>query len=152
MGSMRIFICRISLGWPRSLHPMSIDTLGFEPRAFRMRGGSDTTMPRAPGKITSLQCTGRQQQERRRGCGPSRRRVVRQSCKMTKMLLAVLEKGLCDRNSPICTLSQNGYGDLRVKARKCSCFLPLDKITALHVHGASRRSGYWASRRTAGHQ
>ena len=33
---------------------MSIDTLGFEPRAFRMRGGSDTTTPRAPGKITSL--------------------------------------------------------------------------------------------------
>jgi hypothetical protein len=69
-----------------------------------------------------------------------------------KTLLAVFEKGLRDRNSPICTLSQNGYGDRRVKARKCSCCLPLDKITALHVHGASRRSGYGASRRSVGHQ
>jgi hypothetical protein len=54
-----------------------------------------------------------------------------------KTLLAVFEKGLLDRNSPICTLSQNGYGDRPVKARKCTCCLPLDNITALHVHGAS---------------
>jgi hypothetical protein len=42
-----------------------------------------------------------------------------------KTLLAVFEKGLRDRTSPICSLSQNGYGDRRVKARKCSCCLPL---------------------------
>ncbi len=116
------------------MHPMSIDTLGFEPRAFRMRGGSDTTTPRAPGKITSLHVhratTAGEvswlwaQQEK---SGPS---VVQDD----KTLLAVLEKGLRDRNSPSCTSSQNGYGDLRVKARKCSCCLPLDKITALHEH------------------
>jgi hypothetical protein len=69
-----------------------------------------------------------------------------------KTLLAVFAKGLRDSNSPIYTLSQNGYGDRRVKARKCSCCLPLGKITALHVHGASRRSGYGASRRSVGHQ
>jgi hypothetical protein len=69
-----------------------------------------------------------------------------------KTLLAVFEKGLRDRNGLICTLSQNGYGDRPVKARKCTCCLPLDKITALHVHGASRRSGYGASRRGVGYQ
>jgi hypothetical protein len=69
-----------------------------------------------------------------------------------KMLPAVLEKGLRDLNSPMCTLSQNGYGDRRVKARKCTCCLPLDKITAVHVHGASRRIRYGASRRSVGHQ
>jgi hypothetical protein len=69
-----------------------------------------------------------------------------------KTLLAVFEKGLRDRNSPSCTLSQNGYGDRRVKARKCTCCVPLDKIPALHVHGASRRSGYEASRRSVVHQ
>ena len=37
---------------------MSIDTMGFEPRAFRMRGGSDTTTPRAPGKITAVHVHG----------------------------------------------------------------------------------------------
>jgi hypothetical protein len=69
-----------------------------------------------------------------------------------KTLQAVFEKCLRDRNSPIGTLSQNGYGDRRVKARQCTCCLPLDTITALHVHGASRRSGYGASRRSVGHQ
>ena len=67
-------------------------------------------------------------------------------------LLAVFEKGLRDCNSPICTVSQNDYGDRRVKARKRTCCLPLDKITALHAHGASRRSGDGASRRSAGRQ
>ena len=33
-------------------------------------------------------------------------------------MLAVFDKGLRDHNSPICTLSQNGYGDQRAKARK----------------------------------
>jgi hypothetical protein len=61
------------------------------------------------------------------------------------MLPAVLEKGLRDLNSPMYTLSQNGYGDRRVKARKCTCCLPLDKITALHVQRASRRIGFGAS-------
>jgi hypothetical protein len=42
-----------------------------------------------------------------------------------KMLPAVFEKCLCDRTSPVCTLSQNGYGGRRVKARKCTCFFPL---------------------------
>ena len=37
---------------------MSIDTMGFEPRAFRMRGGSDTNTPRAPGKITAVHVHG----------------------------------------------------------------------------------------------
>jgi hypothetical protein len=69
-----------------------------------------------------------------------------------KMLPAVLEKGLRDLNSPMYTLSQNGYGDRRVKARKCTCSLPLDKITALHVHGASRRIGYGSGRRSVGHK
>jgi hypothetical protein len=82
------------------------------------------------------------QQEKR---GP---RVVQDD----KTLLAVFDKGLRERNSPICTLSQNGYGDRWDKARKCTCCLPLDKITALHVHGESRRSGYGASRRSVGHQ
>jgi hypothetical protein len=36
--------------------------------------------------------------------------------------------------------SQNGYGDQRAKARKYTCCLPLDKVAALHVHGAKRRS------------
>ena len=31
-------------------------------------------------------------------------------------------------------------GDQRAKARKYTCLLPLDKIAALHVHGAKRRS------------
>jgi hypothetical protein len=69
-----------------------------------------------------------------------------------KTLQAVFEKGLRDRNSPIGALSQNRYGDRRFKARKCTCCLPVDKITALHVHEASRRSGYGASRRSVGHQ
>ena len=78
---------------------MSIDTLGFEPRAFRMRGGSDTTTPRAPGKITSLHVhrattAGEvswlwSQQEK---SGPS---VVQDG----KTLLAVFEKGLRDRSN-----------------------------------------------------
>ena len=76
----------------------------------------------------------------------------RQSCKMTKRPLAVFEKCFCVRNSPSCTLSQNGYGDRRVKARKNTCCLPLDMITALHVHEASRRSGYGSSRRSVGYQ
>ena len=151
-GAMRTRICRISFGRPWRLHPMSMDTLGFEPRAFRMRGGSDTTTPRAPGKITAVHVHGATtageaswlwaQQEK---SGPP---VVQDD----KTLLAVFEKRLRDCNSPICTLSQNGYGDRRVKARKCTCCLPLDKITALHEHGASRRSGDGASRRSVGHQ
>ncbi len=151
-GAMRTRICRISFGRPWRLHPMSIDTLGFGPRAFRMRGGSDTTMPRAPGKITAVHLhkattAGEAswlwaQQEK---SGPP---VVQDD----KTLLAVFEKGLRDRNRPFCTLSQSGYGDPQVKTRKCACCLPLDKITALHVHWASRRSGYGASRRSVGHQ
>ena len=151
-GAMRTRICRISFGRPWRLHPMSIDTMGFEPRAFRMRGGSDTTTPRAPGKITALHvhratAAGEvpwlwAQQEK------SRPTVVQHET----TLLAVFEKGLRDCSSPICTLSQNGYGDRRVKALKCSCCLLLDNITALHGHGASRRSGYGASRRIVGHQ
>jgi hypothetical protein len=50
-----------------------------------------------------------------------------------KLPPAVFEKGLRDRNSPICTLRQNGYGARRVKARKYSCFLPLAQITVLHA-------------------
>ena len=70
-----------------------------------------------------------------------------------KTLLAVFEKRLRDcNNTPTCTLSQNGYGDRRVKARKYTCCLPVDKITALHVHGASRGSGYGEIRRSVGHQ
>jgi hypothetical protein len=74
-------------------------------------------------------CTGRQQQERCRGNGPSRRSVGRESCKMTRTLHAVFYKCLRDRSSSICALSQNGYGDRRVKARRCTCCVPLDKIT-----------------------
>ena len=48
---------------------------------------------------------------------------------MTRTLQAVLEKCLRDRNSPIWALSQNGYGDRRVKARRCTCCVPLEKIT-----------------------
>jgi hypothetical protein len=36
------------VGWPWGLTPMIMDTLGFEPRAFRMRSGCDTTTPCAP--------------------------------------------------------------------------------------------------------
>ena len=50
-----------------------------------------------------------------------------------------------DRNSPICTWRQNGCGDQRAKARKYTSLLPLNKIAALHVHGAFR--GYARSRR-----
>ena len=50
-------------------------------------------------------CLGRQQQESRRGCGLIRRSVGRESCKMTRTLPAVFEKGLRDRGSPICALS-----------------------------------------------
>jgi hypothetical protein len=57
-----------------------------------------------------------------------------------RLTLAVFEKGLLDRNSPICTLSQTGYGDQRAKARKYTCLLALNKNAALHVHGAKRRS------------
>jgi hypothetical protein len=53
-----------------------------------------------------------------------------------RLTLAVFEKGLRDRNSPIGTLSQNGYGDQNAKARKYTCLLPFNKIAALHVHGA----------------
>jgi hypothetical protein len=53
-----------------------------------------------------------------------------------KLPPAVFEKGLRDRNSPMCTLSRNGYGDQRANAWNHICFLDLDKITALHVHGA----------------
>ena len=120
---MRTRICRISFGRPWRLHPMSIDTLGFEPRAIRMRGGSDTTTPRAPGKSTAVHlhrattageasCFWAQQEK----SGPP---VVQDD----KTMLAVFDKGL-----------------------------PLDKITALHVHWASRRSSYGASRRSVGHQ
>ena len=149
---MRTRICRISFGRPWHLHPMSMDTLGFEPMAFRTRGGSDTTTPRAPGKITALHVNRATtagevswlwaQQEK---SGPP----VAQD---DKTLLTVFETGLRDRNSPICTSSQKRYGDRRVKAWKCTCCLPLDKITALHEHGASRRSGDGASRRSVGHQ
>jgi hypothetical protein len=69
-----------------------------------------------------------------------------------QMLLAVFEKGLRDRHSPICILSQDGNGDRRVQARKGTCCSSLVKITALYVHGASRRIGYGASRRRARHQ
>ena len=118
---MRIRICRISFGKLWRLHPRGMDTLGFEPRAFRMRGGCDTTTPCAP--------FASEQQERCRGYVPSRRSVGRESCKMTRTLQAVLEKCLRDRSSPICALSQNVYGDRRVKARRCTCRVPLDKIT-----------------------
>jgi hypothetical protein len=56
------------------------------------------------------------------------------------LTLAVFDKGLRDRNSPICTWKQNGYGDMRAKARKYTCLLPFNKIAALHLHGAKRRS------------
>ena len=108
-GAMRNRICRISFGRPWRFHPMSMDTLGFEPRAFRIRGGSDNTTPRAPGKITALHVhratTAGEvswlwaQQEK---SGPP---VVQDD----KTLLAVFGKGLRDRNIPICTLSQNGW-------------------------------------------
>jgi hypothetical protein len=52
----------------------------------------------------------------------------------------IFENGLRDRNSPMCTLSQHGYGAQRAKARKYTCLLPVDKITALRVHGAKTRS------------
>jgi hypothetical protein len=102
-------------------------------------------------------CTGRQQQERCRGYGPSRRSFGRESCKMTRMLQAVFEKCLRDCNSRICALSQNGYGDRRVKARKCTCCVPLDKNhrsrralvvsdarcnTAIHGMAVSDQDGY----------
>jgi hypothetical protein len=84
-------------------------------------------------------CTGRQQQERCRGYGPSRRSVGRESCKMTRTLQAVFEKCLRDRNSPIYVLSQNGYGDRRVKARRWTCCVPLDKIIGAGEHRLSAK-------------
>jgi hypothetical protein len=57
-----------------------------------------------------------------------------------RLQLAVFEKGWRDRNNSMCTLSQNGYGDQRDKARRYTCSLPRDEIAALHVHGAKRRS------------
>ena len=151
-GDLREVPCEIEFCSPWRLHPMSMDALGIEPTAFRMRGGSDTTTPRAPGKITALHVhratTAGEvswlwaQQEK---SGPP---VVQDD----KTLLAVFEKRLRGCNSPVCNLSQNGYGDRWVKARKCTCCLPVDKITALHVHGASRGSGYGEIRRSVGHQ
>jgi hypothetical protein len=44
---------------------------------------------------------------------------------------AVFEKGLRDRNSPMCALIQHGYGGQTAKARKYTCLLPLAKIRAL---------------------
>jgi len=55
-----------------------------------------------------------------------------------RLTLAVFENGLRDRNNPICTLSQHGYCDQRAKARKYTCLVTLNKIAALHVHGAKR--------------
>ena len=37
---------------------MSIDTMGFEPRAFSMRDGPDTTTPRAAWKTTAVHVHG----------------------------------------------------------------------------------------------
>jgi hypothetical protein len=68
---------------------------------------------------------------------------------------AVFEKGVRDRNSPMCTLSQNCYGAWRVKARKYTCFLTLANTTASHecARGEEKkRRGYGASRRSVGHQ
>jgi hypothetical protein len=57
-----------------------------------------------------------------------------------RLQLAVFRKGWRDRNNSMCTLRQNGYCDQRAKARKYTCLLPPDKIAALHVHKAKRRS------------
>ena len=120
---MRTRSCTISFGRPWRLHPMSIDTLEFEPRAFRMRGGSDTTTPRAPGKTTAVHL------HRATTAGEASRLWAQQEksgppvVQDDKTLLAVFENGSRDRNDPICTLSQNGYGDQRAKARKYMCWL-----------------------------
>jgi hypothetical protein len=44
-----------------------------------------------------------------------------------KLPPGVFEKGLRDRNHPICTLSQNGYADQRANAWSTSAFWPLKK-------------------------
>ena len=53
-----------------------------------------------------------------------------------KLPPAVFEKNMRDRNSPICTLSHNGYDVKSANSWKHTCFLALDKITAAHVCGA----------------
>jgi hypothetical protein len=79
-------------------------------------------------------CTGRREEVSRLRAEQKKRWLsVMQDDKLPP---AVFEKGLRGRNSPICTLTQNGYGDQRANAWKHICFLVLDKITALHVHGA----------------
>jgi hypothetical protein len=72
-----------------------------------------------------------------------------------KLPPALYKKSLRDRNSPMCTLKQDGYGARRVKARKYTCFLTLANTTALHACAwgeEKKRRGYGASKRAVGHQ
>jgi hypothetical protein len=54
---------------------------------------------------------------------------------------AVFEKGLCDRATTICTLSQNGYSDRRVKARRCTWlfFVPLIRSQLSRAQGEEEK-------------
>jgi hypothetical protein len=72
-----------------------------------------------------------------------------------KLPPAVCEQKMRDRNSPMCTLSQNGYVARRVKERKYTCLLTLANTTALHACAwgeEKKHRGYGVSRKSHGHQ
>jgi hypothetical protein len=56
----------------------------------------------------------------------------------------VFEKGPRDRDSPICNLSQNGYGDRRVKGTRCTWCLPLERS---QLYACTGRAGELVSGR-----
>ena len=57
----------------------------------------------------------------------------------------VYEKGPRDHNSPMCTLSQNGYGDQRVKGTRCTWCLPLERS---QLYTCAGRAGEVVTERT----
>ena len=130
-------------------------------RAFRMCLLTRSATPCFDSRMPARQVT-RQQPTRENGTNLHVIREIwlavnstRECCFFPGLHAAVLEKGLRDRNSPMCTLSQNCDGARRVKARRYTCFLTLSNTTALHACARGKEKkhrGYGASRSSVGHQ
>jgi hypothetical protein len=86
-------------------------------KTVTVTGGSrERDAPAAfPLKDHSFTCARGEQAKWLRGAHEKHRSSVMQDEKLPP---AVFAKGLCERNIPIYTFSQNGYGVRRVKARK----------------------------------
>jgi len=91
-------------------------------------------------------CTGRREEASRLRC--EQEKCWSSAMQYGRLTLAVFEKGLLGCNNPMCTLSQNGYGDQSAKARKYTCLLHLKKCSFTCAGGEETRfRGYGRSRR-----